>query len=142
MLNLKILNSSSPVSLSSLQRNIYLLSKNFTWGWRDGSVVGVSARADGRGSFSLFYIVYMSALFTCMSMHHERAWCLKKSEESTGSSGNRVVDGCEPPCWCWEMNSGHLEEQASALNHLMWVQVLNPSSLDGAVCTFIHSALS
>lgn len=26
------------------------------------------------------------------------------------------------------------------MNHLMWVQVSNPSSLDGAVSTFIHSA--
>jgi hypothetical protein len=22
-----------------------------------------------------------------------------------------IIDGCEPPCGCWELNSGHLEEQ-------------------------------
>ena len=22
-----------------------------------------------------------------------------------------VIDGCEPPCGCWELNSGPLEEQ-------------------------------
>ena len=25
------------------------------------------------------------------------------------------IDGCEPPCGCWEMNSGPLEEQAMLL---------------------------
>jgi hypothetical protein len=23
-----------------------------------------------------------------------------------------IIDGCEPPCGCWELNSGHLEEQS------------------------------
>jgi len=27
-----------------------------------------------------------------------------------------ITDGCEPPCGCWELNSGPLEEQLSALN--------------------------
>jgi hypothetical protein len=28
-----------------------------------------------------------------------------------------IIDGCEPPCGCWELDSGPLEEQvASALN--------------------------
>ena len=22
-----------------------------------------------------------------------------------------IIDGCEPPCGCWELNSGPLEEQ-------------------------------
>ena len=26
-----------------------------------------------------------------------------------------VTDGCEPPCGCWELNSGPLEEQAMLL---------------------------
>jgi len=26
-----------------------------------------------------------------------------------------VVDGCEPPCGCWELNSGPLEEQTVLL---------------------------
>ena len=25
------------------------------------------------------------------------------------------IDGCEPPCGCWELNSGHLEEQSVLL---------------------------
>ena len=26
-----------------------------------------------------------------------------------------IRDGCEPPCGCWELNSGPLEEQAMLL---------------------------
>ena len=26
-----------------------------------------------------------------------------------------ITDDCEPPCGCWELNSGHLEEQAMLL---------------------------
>ncbi|KAM7321291.1 hypothetical protein ACRRTK_019383 [Alexandromys fortis] len=26
-----------------------------------------------------------------------------------------ITDGCEPPCGCWELNSGPLEEQAILL---------------------------
>ena len=26
-----------------------------------------------------------------------------------------IIDGCEPPCGCWEPNSGPLEEQAMLL---------------------------
>ena len=26
-----------------------------------------------------------------------------------------LIDGCEPPCGCWELNSGPLEEQAVLL---------------------------
>ena len=46
-----------------------------------------------------------------------------------------ITDGCEPPCGCWELNSGPLEEQSvlltpepsfqpqlSGLEHLMLLQ--------------------
>lgn len=40
--------------------------------------------------------------------------------ESVRSPGTRVTDNCEPPCDCWELNSGPQEEQqvllTSALN--------------------------
>ena len=26
-----------------------------------------------------------------------------------------TIDGCEPPCGCWELNSGPLEEQSMLL---------------------------
>jgi hypothetical protein len=28
-----------------------------------------------------------------------------------------ITDGCEPPCGCWDLNSGPLEEQSGALTH-------------------------
>ena len=28
---------------------------------------------------------------------------------------NPIIDGCEPPCGCWELNSGPLEEQTMLL---------------------------
>ena len=33
------------------------------------------------------------------------------AEARSGSMGP-VTDGCEPPCECWELNSGPLEEQS------------------------------
>ena len=34
-----------------------------------------------------------------------------RSEESIRPSGTGVPNGCEPPCWCWELSSGPLQEQ-------------------------------
>ena len=31
---------------------------------------------------------------------------------------NPIIDGCEPPCGCWELNSGPLEEQSVLLTAL------------------------
>ena len=42
--------------------------------------------------------MHVSALFVCMPARQKRA-----SEPS--------IDGSEPPCGCWELNSGPLEEQ-------------------------------
>ena len=42
--------------------------------------------------------MYLSALSACTPELHKRA-----SDPS--------IDGCEPPCGCWELNSGPLEEQ-------------------------------
>ena len=44
----------------------------------------------------------MSALSACTPSYQKRA-----SEPS--------IDGCEPPCGCWELNSGPLEEQSVLL---------------------------
>ena len=35
--------------------------------------------------------------------------------ESVTSPGTGVTDGCEPPCMCWELNLGPLEEQSVLL---------------------------
>uniref|UniRef100_A0A8C2QPE3 Neural precursor cell expressed, developmentally down-regulated 4 n=1 Tax=Cricetulus griseus TaxID=10029 RepID=A0A8C2QPE3_CRIGR len=36
--------------------------------------------------------------------------CLDKQEDGVGSPGSDGTDGCEPPCGCWELNPGSLEE--------------------------------
>ena len=38
-----------------------------------------------------------------------------------------ITDGCEPPCGCWELNSGPLEEQAMLLTSEPSLQPLLPS---------------
>ena len=39
------------------------------------------------------YFMYMSALSACTSACQKRAL-------------DPITDGCEPPCGCWELNSG------------------------------------
>jgi hypothetical protein len=41
---------------------------------------------------------------SCLQTHQKRA-------------SDLVTDGCEPPCGCWELNSGPLEEQSGTLTH-------------------------
>jgi hypothetical protein len=36
-----------------------------------------------------------------------------------------IIDGCEPPCGCWELNSGPLEEQSVLLTAEPSLQSLN-----------------
>jgi hypothetical protein len=40
------------------------------------------------------YVIHCS----CLHTHQKRA-------------SDSITDGCEPPCGCWELNSGPLEEQ-------------------------------
>ena len=49
----------------------------------------------------LFYYAY-NILSACMPAGQKRA-------------SDPITDGCEPPCGCWELNSGPLEEQAMLL---------------------------
>jgi hypothetical protein len=34
-----------------------------------------------------------------------------------GRESDLITDGCEPPCGCWDLNFGPLEEQSGALTH-------------------------
>jgi hypothetical protein len=34
-----------------------------------------------------------------------------RGSEDVGPHGYRVMDSCKPPCRCWELNLGSLEEQ-------------------------------
>jgi hypothetical protein len=40
--------------------------------------------------------------YSCLQTHQKRA-------------SDPITDGCEPPCGCWELNSGSLEEQSVLL---------------------------
>jgi hypothetical protein len=55
-------------------------------------------------SLKSIYLMYMSALSPWTSACQKRA-------------SDPITDGCEPSCGCWELNSGSLDEQTSALNY-------------------------
>jgi hypothetical protein len=57
------------------------------------------------------YLLYMSTL-SLFQTHQKKAL-------------DPITDGCEPPCSCWELNSGPLEEQSVLLTA---EQSLQPSS--------------
>ena len=49
-------------------------------------------------SLRLIYYIYSVSLA-----------CVPKSQKR---ASDPITDGCEPPCGCWELNLGHLEEQS------------------------------
>jgi len=48
------------------------------------------------------FILYMWVHCSCLQTHQKRA-------------SGPITDGCEPPCGCWELNSGPLQEQSALL---------------------------
>ena len=52
--------------------------------------------------FLIFIYYVYNILSVCMPLGQKRA-------------PDHITDGCEPPCDCWELNSGPLEEQAMLL---------------------------
>lgn len=50
-------------------------------------------------------------VYKCLPVHHICDWCLRRPEKNIRSPRIASTDGCEPPCECWELNSGPLEEQ-------------------------------
>jgi hypothetical protein len=53
--------------------------------------------------FKIIYLFCVSELHcSCLQTHQKRA-------------SDPFKDGCEPPCSCWELNSGPLEEQSVLL---------------------------
>jgi hypothetical protein len=51
--------------------------------------------------FKIYYVLWVHC--SCLQTQQKRA-------------SSPIIDGCEPPCACWELNSGPLET-ATALNH-------------------------
>ena len=58
----------------------------------------------------------MDILPACMYMCHVHVVPMEARDGgSVRSPGTGVIDGCEPPCGCWESNLGPLEEQQMLL---------------------------
>jgi hypothetical protein len=53
-------------------------------------------------SFFFFKIIIYSVLPAHVPAYQKKAW-------------DPIIDGCEPPCGCWELNSGLLQEQSVLL---------------------------
>lgn len=41
--------------------------------------------------------------------------CLQRTEDDLGFPGSGVTYSCEPPCQCWKLNPGPLQEQQMCL---------------------------
>jgi hypothetical protein len=54
-----------------------------------------------KGFIYLFYVYDYN--YSCLQTHQKRA-------------SAPITDGCEPPCGCWELNSGALEAMSPTLN--------------------------
>jgi hypothetical protein len=52
---------------------------------------------------------FLNLFILCMWVH---CHCLQAHQKRASDS---ITDGCEPPCGCWELNSGSLEEQSMLL---------------------------
>jgi hypothetical protein len=57
-----------------------------------------------------YYFTYMGVLHTCMSVYHVHTWYQWRSEENVKIPVIGVIDGFEPPCRCWKLILGSLEE--------------------------------
>lgn len=51
----------------------------------------------------------------CIYVHHVHACCLWKPEESGGSPGIKITDGCELQCGCWKLLLSLLHEEQMVL---------------------------
>ena len=73
-------------------------------GFSSSGIECCSAQVLGHWIFLKIYLLtlYIWLYCSCLQTHQKRA-----SDPTTG--------GCEPPCGCWELNSGPLEEQSVLL---------------------------
>ena len=59
--------------------------------------------------FILFFLVSIYLFIMCT------IFCLVCMPEGLKRAPGPIRGGCEPPCGCWELNSGPLEDQAMLL---------------------------
>ena len=60
-------------------------------------------------NLSLFYFIYLFVYLLCI----QYSVCVYAAGQKRAP--DPITDDCEPPCGCWELNSGPLEEQAMLL---------------------------
>ena len=60
------------------------------------------------GSYFLFFNKYLFIYY----VYNILSVCVPAGQKR---APDLITDGCEPPCGCWELNSGPLEEQAILL---------------------------
>jgi hypothetical protein len=71
-------------------------------------LLGIELRTPAR-AVSPFFFFFKIYLF--MICKYTVLQTLQKRESDL------VMDGCEPPCGCWDLNSGPSEEQSGAFTH-------------------------
>ena len=85
---------------------------HYSWLWATMWLLGFELRTSGRavGALNLWaispaperLILFIWIHCSCFQAHQKRA-------------SDLITDGCEPPCGCWDLNSGPLEEQSVLL---------------------------
>jgi hypothetical protein len=98
------------------------------WATKDILFVSLSKNGLGAGMLVFLFIyffetrlffkrcIYLFYLFICVHCHFLQTYQKNASDP--------VIDGCEPPCGCWELNSGPLEEQSVLLFPELSLQLL------------------
>jgi hypothetical protein len=54
-------------------------------------------------------------MYVCMYALYLHISCMTEDSIRQKRALNPAIDDCEPPCGCWELNSGPLEEQSALL---------------------------
>jgi Na+-transporting NADH:ubiquinone oxidoreductase subunit NqrD len=95
--------------LSKLTHSIWLHPQPLTF-----DVLGPMLTLAVCSIFLFYYFMWVHG--SCFQTHQKRA-------------SDSITDGCEPPCGCWDLNSGPLEEQSVLLT------AAEPSLQPLAICS-------
>jgi hypothetical protein len=68
----------------------------------------------------LFFHLNIYLFISCIGIHH----CSLQTQQRRAS--DLITDDREPPCGCWELNSGPLEEQSVFLTTELFFQAPTP----------------
>jgi hypothetical protein len=63
---------------------------------------------------ALKLILLLIYLFVCLFVYYMQEHC-SSLQTLQKMVSDLITDGCEPPCGCWDLNSGPLEEQSVLL---------------------------